>query len=66
MAQSHGITLRFQGNGTWSPVEHPGSANLSRLMRSERSHRKIEQGDGDAQPMMANSEALVGSATVTK
>ena len=34
--------------------------------RSERSYRKTEQGDGNAQPMMVNSEALVGSATATK
>ena len=30
MAQCYGIILRFQGNGTWSSVEHPGSADLSR------------------------------------
>ena len=35
MAQCYGIILRFQGNGTWSSVEHPGSADLSRTMRSE-------------------------------
>ena len=37
MAQRYGIALRFQGNGTWSPIEHPGSANLSRMMRSKAS-----------------------------
>ena len=30
MAQCYGIILQFQGNGTWSSVEHPGSADLSR------------------------------------
>ena len=35
MAQRYSIALRFQGNGTWSAVEHPGSANLSRTMQSE-------------------------------
>ena len=35
MAQCYGITLRFQGNGTWSSVEHPGSADLSRTRQSE-------------------------------
>ena len=35
-------------------VEHPGSADLSRTMRSEVSKviGSVEQGDGDAQPMM--------------
>ena len=52
MAQCYDIILRFQGNGTWSSVEHPGSADLSRTKRSEGSYRKGEQGDGDAQPTL--------------
>ena len=35
MAQCYGITLWFQGNGTWSSVEHPGSADLSRTKRGK-------------------------------
>ena len=35
MAQCYGIALRFQGSGTWSAVEHPGSEDLSRTMRSK-------------------------------
>ena len=43
-------------------VEHPGSADLSRMKRSEVSKviGSVEQGDGDAQPMLVNSEAMVG------
>ena len=43
-------------------VEHPDSRDLSRTMRSEASKvvGSVEQGDGDAQPMLVNSEALVG------
>ena len=43
-------------------VEHPGSADLSRMKRSKVSKviGSVEQGDGDAQPMLVNSEALVG------
>ena len=54
MAQCYGIILRFQGNGTWSSVEHPCSPDLSRTMRSEASKVKgsVEQGDGDAQPTL--------------
>ena len=37
MTQRYGIALRFQGNGTWNAVEHPGSTNLSRTMQSEAS-----------------------------
>ena len=48
VAQCYGIILRFQGNGTWSSVEHPGSADLSRTMRSEASEviGSVEQGMG--------------------
>ena len=35
MAQCYGIILQFQGNGTWSSVEHPGSADLSRMKRAK-------------------------------
>ena len=50
MAQCYGIILRFQGNGSWSSVEHLGSTDLSRMMRSEVSKviGSVEQGDGDA------------------
>ena len=30
------------------------------MKRSEQSYRKIEQGDGDAQPMLGTSEASAG------
>ena len=35
-------------------VEHPGSKDLARTMRSEASEviGSVEQGDGDAQPAM--------------
>ena len=51
MAQCYGIILQFQGNGTWSSVEHPGSTDLSRTMQSKASEAigSVEQGDGDAQ-----------------
>ena len=43
-------------------VEHPDSADLSRTKQSEASKviGSVEQGDGDAQPMLVNSEAPVG------
>ena len=59
MAQCYSI-LRFQGNGTWSSVEHPGSADLSRTKRSEVSHKKGEQGDGDAQPTLVPKRVYGG------
>ena len=39
---------------TRSSVEHPGSADLSRTMRSEASEviGSVEQGNGDAQPTL--------------
>ena len=54
--------------GPGALVEHPGSADLSRTMRSKASKviGNVEQRDGDAQPMMVNSEASVGNATATK
>ena len=43
-------------------VEHPCSTDLSRTKQSKVSKviGSVEQGDWDAQPMLANSEALVG------
>ena len=54
MAHCYGIILRFQGNGTWSSVEHPSSTDLSRTMQSKESEviGSVEQGDGDAQPTL--------------
>ena len=54
MVQCYGIILRVQGNGTRSSAEHPGSADLSRMMRSEASEDigSVEQEDGVAQPML--------------
>ena len=48
MAQCYGITLQFQGNGTRSSVLHPGSADLSRMKRSEVREviGSVEQGMG--------------------
>ena len=48
MAQCYGIILRFQGNGSRGSVEHPGSADLSRTMRSEASEviGNVKQGMG--------------------
>ena len=52
MAQCYGIILRFQGNGTRGSVEHPGSVDLSRTMRSEASEviGSVEQGVGMRNP----------------
>ena len=40
--------------GPGALVEHPGSTDLSRTMRSDASEVRgsVEQGDGDAQPAM--------------
>ena len=35
MAQCYGITLQFQGNGARSSVQHPNSADLSRMKRGK-------------------------------
>ena len=51
MAQCYGIKLRFQGNSTWSSVEHPSSTDLSRMKGSEASEVR-GKGDGDAQPTL--------------
>ena len=50
MAQWYGIILQFQGNGTRGSVEHPGSADLSRMKRSKASEviGSVELGDGNA------------------
>ena len=59
MAQCYDIIIWFKGMAPDVQVEHPGSADLSRMMQiesfawSERSNRKVEQGDGDAQSMLA-------------
>ena len=52
MAQCYGIILQFQGNGTRGSVEHPGSADLSRTMRSEVSKviGSVEPGMGMQNP----------------
>ena len=48
MAQCWCIILRFQGSGTRGSVEHPSSADLSRIMHSEASEviGSVEQGMG--------------------
>ena len=60
MAQCYGITLRFQGNGTRSSVEHPGSADFSRTKQRKASEviGSVEEGNGDAKPIMAPMGAL--------
>ena len=52
MAQCFGIILRFQGNGTWSSVEHPSSADLSRTKCSEASKviGRVSKGIGMQNP----------------
>ena len=62
MAQCYGIILWFQSNGTWSSVEHPSSADLSRTMQSEASEviGSVKQEDGDAQPMLVPKPVLGG------
>ena len=60
-AQCYGMILRFQGNGAWSSVEHPGRADLSRMKQSEQSYRKCRAGDGDAKPKwLQHAQFLVG------
>ena len=48
--------------GPGALVERPGCADLSRTKRSLVSEviGSVEEGDGDAHPMMVNSEVLVG------
>ena len=48
MAQCYGTILRFQGNGTRGSIDHPGSADLSRMKRSEASEviGSVKQGMG--------------------
>ena len=62
MEQCYGIIIRFQGNGTRGSIEHPGSADLSRMKRSEVSEviGSVEQGDGDAKPSWLQSLFTVG------
>ena len=56
MASHYGFKAMVPG----ALVEHPGSADLSRTKRSEASKviGSVEQGDGDAQPIMAPTGAL--------
>ena len=62
MAQCYGITLRFQGNGTWGSVEHPGSADLSRMMGSEASEviGRVSRGWGCKTQVAPVCAVLVG------
>ena len=62
MEQCYGIIIRFQGNGTRGSVEHPGSADLSRMQRSKANEviESVEQGDGDAKPSWLQSLFTVG------
>ena len=69
MAQCYGIILRFQGNGTRGSVEHPGGADLSRMMRSEVSEviGSVEQGMGMRNPPGSNGHgSWWASAAVPK
>ena len=67
MAQCYGIILRFQGSGTWSSVEHPGSADLSRTNRSEGSYRKCRAGGWECEAHAgANASPQWVSKTVPK
>ena len=52
MAQCYGIILWSQGNGTRGSVEHPSSADLSRMMRSEAREviGSVKQGMGMRNP----------------
>ena len=66
MAQCYSIILQFQGNGTWSSVEHPSSTDLSRTMQSEaseRSYRKCRAGDGERNPAGANGHGFWQAST---
>ena len=58
MAQCYDIILRFQGNDTWSSAEHPGSADLSRMKRSEA--REVGRGMGMLNPRWCQSESAAG------
>ena len=68
MAQCYGIILRFQGNGTWSSVEHLGSTDLSRMMRSEASEviGRVSRGMGMLNPHWCQSESTVGKRNSIK
>ena len=64
MAQCYSIILRFQGNGTRGSVEHPGSADLSRKMRSDASEviGSVEQRMGMRNPAGTNGRGFDGQA----
>ena len=68
MAQCYGIILRFQGNGTWGSVEHPGSADFLERREASKVIGRVEQGHGDAKPIMAPMGAILRwvRATVSK
>ena len=56
MAQCYGIIIWFQGSGTRGSVQHPGSADLSRMKQSEVSEviESVEQGMGMRNPTGSN------------
>ena len=63
MAQFYGITLRFQGKGARSiPVAQTflERSEAKAFLEASKVIGSVEQGDGDAQPMLVNSEAPVG------
>ena len=62
MAQCYGIMLQFQGSWTRGSAEHPGSADLSRMMQSEASEviGSVQHWDGDVKPIMAPMGAVLG------
>ena len=64
MAQCYSIILLFQGNGTRGSVEHPGSALLSRTMRSEATEviGSVKQGMGMLNPSGSSVRAFGGQA----
>ena len=69
MAQCYGIILRFQGNGRRGSVEHPSSADLSRMKQSEASEviGSVELRLGMRNPAGSNRcSSLWASAAVSK
>ena len=62
IAQCYSIILQFQGNGTWSSVEHPGSADLSRTKRSEAREviGRVSMEMGMLNPHWCQSKSTVG------
>ena len=68
MAQYYGITLQFQGNGTWSSVEHPGSADLSRTKQSEvrEAIGRVSREMGMRNPRWCQSKSMAGKRNSVK